>query len=93
MIYFIYVIAGVFIALSFTILFVAYRSSHVGMFFMGLAYGCSGLLAILLEHGWPLAAGFLLVWLLKLLGLEPGAEPPGESTKDIEPPRQGEKQK
>jgi hypothetical protein len=32
-------------------------------------------LAILLGHWWPLAAGFVLAWLLKWLGLEPGDTP------------------
>jgi hypothetical protein len=77
MIYVTYAFAGLFAALAFAMLYVFYRNSHVGMFVMGLVYGCSGLLAILLEHWWPLLAGFVLVWLLKLLGLEPGAEPPG----------------
>jgi hypothetical protein len=74
MIYVTYVVAGTFIALSFAMLYVFYRSSHFGMFVMGLTYGCSGLLAILLGHWWPLVAGFVLVWILKYLGLEPGDE-------------------
>jgi hypothetical protein len=78
MIYVTYVFAGVFIAISFAMLYVFYRSSHFGMFVMGLTYGCSGLLAILLGQWWPLVAGFLLVWLLKWLGLEPGGEPKDE---------------
>jgi hypothetical protein len=53
-------------------LYVFYRSSHFGLFIIGLTYGCSGLLAILLGHWWPLLAGFVLVWILKWLGAEPG---------------------
>lgn len=78
MIYVTYAIAGVFIALSFAMLYVFYRSAHTGMFIMGLVYGSSGLIAILLGEWWPLVAGFVLVWLLKLLGLEPRAEPENE---------------
>jgi hypothetical protein len=74
MIYVTYIVAGIFIALAFAMLYVFYRSSHFGMFVMGLTYGCSGLLAILLGHWWPLLAGFVLVWMLKWLGLEPGSE-------------------
>lgn len=74
MIYVTYTVAGLFIALALTMLYVFYRSSHFGMFVMGLTYGCSGLLAILLGHWWPLVAGFVLVWLLKWLGLEAGDE-------------------
>jgi hypothetical protein len=74
MIYVTYVVAGIFIALAFAMLYVFYRTSQFGLFVMGLTYGCSGLLAILLGHWWPLAAGFVLVWILKYLGLEPGDE-------------------
>ena len=74
LIYVIYAFAAVFIVVSFTMLYVFYRSSHFGMFVMGLTYGCSGLLAILLGHWWPLVAGYALVWILKLLGLDPGDE-------------------
>jgi len=74
MIYVTYAVAGLFIALAFAMLYVFYRSSHFGMFIMGLTYGASGLLAILLGHWWPLVAGFVLVWVLKMLGLEFGAE-------------------
>ncbi|MGH8703695.1 MAG: hypothetical protein ACREVR_21285 [Burkholderiales bacterium] len=75
MVYVIYAVAGVFIVLSFTMLYVFYRSSHFGLFILGLTYGCSGLLAILLGHWWPLVAGFVLVWMLKLLGVEPKQAP------------------
>ncbi|HEY7742959.1 MAG TPA: hypothetical protein VIA19_07920 [Burkholderiales bacterium] len=74
MIYLTYAVAGVFIALAFTMLYVFYRSSHFGLFVLGLTYGSSGVLAILLGHWWPLAAGFVLAWLLKWLGLEPGSK-------------------
>jgi len=92
MIYVTYVIAGVFIALAFAMLYVYARSSHAGMFIMGLVYGCSGLFAILIGEWWPLVTGFVLVWVLKLLGMEPGAEPPGESKAGTEPPSRREKQ-
>ena len=74
MIYVTYTVAGLFIVLAFTMLYVFYRSSHFGMFVMGLTYGCAGLLAILLGQWWPLIAGFVLVWLLKWLGLDPSDE-------------------
>jgi len=34
-----------------------------------------------LTHWWPLVAGFVLVWLLRLLGLDP------DTQKKAEPPR------
>jgi len=74
LIYVTYAVAAVYIVLSFTMLYVFYRSSHFGMFVMGLTYGCSGLLAILLGHWWPLVSGYVLVWILKWLGLDPESE-------------------
>jgi hypothetical protein len=75
MIYIIYVLAGIFIVLSCAMLYAYYRGRNFGLFIMGVTYGTSGLLAITLPHWWPLVAGFVLVWLLKLLGLEPGYTP------------------
>jgi len=75
MIYIIYVLAGLFIALSCAMLYAFYRGRNFGLFIMGVTYGTSGVLALALPHWWPLVAGFVLVWLLKLLGLEPSHEP------------------
>ena len=75
MIYVIYVVAGVFIALSVAMFYVFYRSKHFGMLILGVTYGASGLLALSVSHWWPLIAGIVLAWLLRFLGLEPGSEP------------------
>lgn len=92
MIYITYVLAGLFIVLSCAMLYAFYRGRNFGLFIMGVTYGASGLLALALPHWWPLVAGFVLVWLLKFLGLEPGVEPPRESETNIEPPRRRENQ-
>ena len=86
MVYLIYGFAGLFIVLSCAMLYAYYRGRDFGLFIIGVTYGASGVLALALPHWWPLVAGFVLVWLLKLLGLEPSAEPPGESETNIEPP-------
>lgn len=75
MVYVIYGFAGLFIAVCAMMLFAYFRTSYFGLFVMGVTYGASGVLAIALKQWWPLVAGFALVWLLKLLGLEPGDEP------------------
>ena len=41
---------------------------------MGLTYGASAGVAIVLTHWWPLVAGFVLVWLLRLAGLDPDTQ-------------------
>ena len=92
MVYVIHGFGGLFIVLSSAMLYAFYRDRNFGLFIMGVTYGASGVLAIALPHWWPLVAGFVLVWLLKLLGLEPSAEPPTESKTNIEPPRRREHQ-
>ena len=92
MVYVIHGFGGLFIVLSSAMLYAFYRDRNFGLFIMGVTYGASGVLAIALPHWWPLVAGFVLVWLLKLLGLESSAEPPTESRTNIEPPRRQENQ-
>ena len=83
MIYVVYVFAVLFVALGAAMFYVFYRERHFGMFLMGMTYSMSGLLAMALPHWWPLVAGFVMAWMLKMLGLElgpedvAGAAPPG----------------
>jgi hypothetical protein len=70
MIYVISIFGGFFIALSLAMLYVFYREQHFGTFLMAITYGLSGLLAISLPHWWPLLVGFVMVWLLRLMGME-----------------------
>lgn len=75
MIYVIYVIGGLFVLLSLVMLYVFYREQHFGTFLMAITYGLSGLLAIALPDWWPLVVGFVMVWMLRLMGMEPSHEP------------------
>jgi hypothetical protein len=68
----IYVFSASFILMTLALFFAYRRTGHYGMFLMGLTYGASAGLAIVLTHWWPLVLGFVLVWILKLLGLDPG---------------------
>ena len=74
MIYVIYFFAGAFVLIAAFMLFAYYRSRHYGLFIMATTYAASGLLALSVSHGWPLVTGFVLVWLLRLMGLEPKVE-------------------
>lgn len=74
MVYVIYFFAGVFMLLSAGMFFAYYRSRHFGLFIMAMTYAVSGLLAFGLPHWWPLATGFVLAWMLRMLGLEPQVE-------------------
>ena len=74
MVYVIYFFAGVFILLAVGMFFAYYRTRHFGLFIMAVTYASSGLLAVGLPHWWPLVTGFVLVWMLRMLGLEPQVE-------------------
>ena len=82
----VYIFSASFIMMTFALFFAYRRTGHYGMFLMALTYGASAALAIGLAHWWPLVTGFVLVWLLKLVGLDPGPDvvaprdaPPGTS--------------
>ena len=74
MIYVIYFFAGAFVLVAAFMLFAYYRSRHFGLFIMATTYASSGLLALSVSHWWPLVTGFVLVWLLRFMGLEPKVE-------------------
>ena len=87
MIYVIYFFAGAFLLVAAFMLFAYYRSRHFGLFIMATTYASSGLLALSVSHWWPLVTGFVLVWLLRFMGLEPEVEykeEEGESAKEEE---------
>ena len=67
-----YIFAASFITMALALFFAYRRTGHYGMFLMGITYGASAGLAIVLAHWWPLLVGFVLVWILKMLGLDPG---------------------
>ncbi len=96
----IYIFSASFIMMMLALFFAYRRTGHYGMFLMGLTYGASAGLAITLTHWWPLVAGFVLVWVLKLLGLDPGTDilPAGtgdapQGTSDAQPGRSEEVKK
>ncbi len=67
----IYILAASFIFMALALMFTYRRTRHYGVFLLGLTYGAAAGLALVLTHWWPLVAGFVLVWLLRLLGLDP----------------------
>ena len=70
----VYIFAASFILMTVALFFAYRRTGHYGLFLLGLTYGASAGLAIVLTHWWPLVVGFVLVWILKMLGLDPGWE-------------------
>ncbi len=77
----IYLFAASFVFMAIALMITYRRTRHYGVFLLGLTYGASAVIAIMLTHWWPLVAGFLLVWVLRLLGLDP-------DTRGREEPRQ-----
>src|SRR5690348_1980861 len=71
MIYVIYFFSAGFLLIAGFMYFAYFRSRHFGLLLMATTYAVSGLLAYSLRHWWPLVLGFVLVWALRLLGLEP----------------------
>jgi len=69
-----YFFAAAFIVLSGGMFFAYYRTRHFGLFIMAMTYAGSGVLALALPHWWPLVTGFVVAWILKMIGLEPALE-------------------
>ena len=84
MIYFIYILGGLFVFLGMAMLYIYYRERHIGMFLMAITYAISGLMAITVPHWWPLVAGFTLAWTLKLMGLEMETKTPPAPVEDAQ---------
>jgi hypothetical protein len=76
----VYIISGLFILMMLALLFAYSRTRHSGLLLISMTYGASAGLALMLLHWWPLAAGFVLAWALRLLGFDP--DPNAESGKD-----------
>jgi len=68
----VYIFAASFVFMAIALFMVYRRTQHYGVFLLGATYGVSAVVAVVLMHWWPLVAGFTLVWVLKLLGLDPG---------------------
>jgi hypothetical protein len=95
MIYVIYAFGGFFVLLSLVMLYVFYREQHFGTFLMAITYGLSGLLAIALPDWWPLVVGFVMVWMLRLMGMEqamPSKDEGGEAKAEGESRKEEGKQ-
>ncbi len=67
----VYVFAASFVFMAVALMMTYKRTRHYGVFLLGLTYAASAALAVVLMHWWPLVAGFVLVWVLRFLGLDP----------------------
>lgn len=69
--YVVYIVSGIFILLALALVFAYYRMRHAGLLLMSSTYASAAVLAFMLMHWWPLAAGFALAWVLRLMGMDP----------------------
>ena len=67
----VYFFAASFVFMAAALLLTYRRTGHYGVLLLAITYGISAGLAVVLMHWWPLMAGFALVWILRLLGLDP----------------------
>ena len=70
----IYFFAASFVFMGAALLLTYKRTGHYGVLLLAITYGAAAGLAIVLTHWWPLVAGFVLVWVLRLLGLDPDVD-------------------
>ncbi len=64
------IISIIFILIAAAVMFACYRTRHAGLFWIGFTYGASGVVALMLMQAWPLAAGFSMVWVMKMMGMD-----------------------
>jgi urea transporter len=67
----IYLFAASFVFMAVALMVTYRRTRHYGVFLLGITYAVAAALAVVLTHWWPLVAGFVLVWVLRFLGLDP----------------------
>jgi hypothetical protein len=70
----IYIFSGLYALLAVGLLFAYYRTRHPGTFVMAVIYLASAGSAVAYMHWWPLVAGLVLTWAVRLMGLEPNIE-------------------
>lgn len=75
----IYVFSGLYIALTAALLFAYWQTRQPGLVLMSTTYGSAAALALAFMEWWPLAAGFALAWVLRLMGLDPVSKLPRRS--------------
>jgi hypothetical protein len=69
----IYLFSGLFVMLALALVFTWWRDRHPGALLLALTYLCAAGTALVMQHWWPLAIGFLSAWALRLMGMDPGA--------------------
>ena len=50
------------------------RTRHHGLLLLGITFVSAGALAAVMQHWWPLVAGFAISWVLRAMGMDPPLE-------------------
>jgi len=80
--YMVYSLAAPFILLALALFYAYSRSKQHGLLLLGISYAASAALAIVLADWWPLLVGFVVVWILRAMGMDPGpGAAPGEQVQ------------
>jgi len=90
----IYAFATVFIFMAVVMMFTYQRTPERGVLLLGITYGASAVVALMLMQAWPLFVGLLLAFGLRMLGFDPKPriqEPP-QSADDAKPGAEKEDQ-
>jgi hypothetical protein len=74
----IYLFSAIFLLLSAALLFTWWHGRHPGALLLAATYAIGAALALMLHAWWPLVIGFLSAWALRLMGVEPDAQPDAE---------------
>ena len=79
MVILLYAFATLFIFMAVVMLFTYQRTPQRGVMLLGVTYGVSAVVALVLMQAWPLFVGLLVVFGLRALGFDPAPrfrEPP-----------------
>lgn len=68
-----YVFAASFVFLGAALMLTYRQTRNIGVLVIGTTYVAAAVLTVALAHWWPLVAGFVVAWILRLAGLDPDA--------------------
>ena len=80
----VYLFAACFLCMAAALMFAYQRTRHYGLFLIGLCYAGAAIFAAISGEWWPLVAGFVLAWILRMMGLDPDAA--RKPSQDEQPP-------
>ena len=68
-----YIINGIFVVMGLGALSSYAASKHIGLLLAGIVFLAAATASACLDSWWPLLIGFVVLWILRLVGFDPGA--------------------